>query len=533
MSRHEPLISWVLERAAAQFGDGEATVDLETGERRTWSETAERVAGLATGMRDLGLDVGDRVGILGLNSARHLELWFAIPQAGLIMNDLNYRLAPEELAFIANDSNIRVLFVDDNFLAVGRELLERCADMFALVHLAPGDTAPDGSTAYETVAATPPRSLDDVTPTSDDVAAIFYTGGTTGLPKGAMLTHRNLTSNALHMVASVQLDDQDSYLHAAPQFHLADGTFAYALTWMGGTHAFIPAFEPTRTLQALEREKITIALMVPTMINMALQIPDLASYDLSTLRAFLYGASPMPNELQRQAIDAFGPIFGQAYGMTEASPLVSFLGIEAHIKGLNGEQPWAKRLGSAGTPIVGVRVEVRRDDGSLCDAGEAGEIYVQGPNVMKGYWNRPEETEHALVDGWYRSGDVAIRDEGQYLFIVDRAKDMIISGGENIYTTEVENAVYTHPAVLEAAVFGIPHEEWGETVHVEVVTRPDADLTEEELVEHCRTLIAGYKLPRSVSVRPAAQPLPKSGAGKILKRDLRDPYWEGRDRQVG
>ena len=188
---------------------------------------------------------------------------------------------------------------------------------------------------------------------------------------------------------------------------------------------------------------------------------------------------------------------------------------------------------SAGSPVAGVRVEVRREDGiTVCDVGEAGEIYVQGPNIMRGYWNRNEETANALVDGWYRSGDVAYADDGGYLFVVDRAKDMIISGGENIYTTEVENAVYAHPSVLEAAAFGIPHEEWGETVHVEVVIKPNAPLSADELVEHCRDLIAGYKLPRSVNVRSADEPLPKSGAGKILKRDLRDPFWVGRERGV-
>jgi long-chain acyl-CoA synthetase len=302
---------------------------------------------------------------------------------------------------------------------------------------------------------------------------------------------------------------------------------------MGGTHVFIPAFEPTKTIQAIESERITSSLMVPTMINMIIQSPDLADADLSSLRAVLYGASPMPSSVQKAAIEAFGPIFAQGYGMTEASPLVSFLSLEAHERGIAGEEPWASRLQSAGSAVLGVRVEVRREDGvTVCEPGEAGEIYIQGPNIMSGYWNRDEETAFALVDGWYRSGDVAYADEGGYLFVVDRAKDMIISGGENIYTTEVENAVYSHPAVLEAAVFGIPHDEWGESVHVEVVTMPETTLSEEELVGHCREHIAGYKLPRSLNIRPADQPLPKSGAGKILKRDLREPYWAGRDRGV-
>ncbi len=212
---------------------------------------------------------------------------------------------------------------------------------------------------------------------------------------------------------------------------------------------------------------------------------------------------------------------------------MTWLDEDTHRRGAAGEEPHATRLRSAGVPVVGVRVEVRREDGTRAPAGEPGEIYIQGPNIMIGYWNRDEETAHALVDGWYRSGDVAYADEAGYLFVVDRAKDMIISGGENVYTSEVENAVYAHAAVAEAAVFGIPHADWGETVHVEVVPKPGATLTDEELVAECRKHIAGYKLPRSVNIRAADDPLPKSGAGKILKRDLREPYWEGHDRRVG
>ena len=532
MSAFEPRISWVLERAATEFADGEGTVDLATGERRSWTETSRRVGGVAAGLRDMGLDPGDRVGVLALNSARHFELWFAIPNAALVMTDLNYRLAANELAFICDDSNVKVLFVDDSFLELGRQLLGSCDDMHTLVHMGPGTDPPEGTTAYDSLAAGAPRHPGGEPVGGDDVAAIFYTGGTTGLPKGAMLTHRNLTSNALHIIATLQFSPEDRYLHCGPQFHLADGTFAYGVTWMGGTHVFIPAFDPTRTIEAIATEQITMSLMVPTMINLLLQSPSVAGADLSSLRAVLYGASPMPSAVQQRAMDTLGPIFAQGYGMTEASPLVSFLSLDAHRRGAAGEEPWATRLQSAGSPVVGVRVGVRRDDGSVCEPGEPGEIYIQGPNIMKGYWNRHAETAHALVDGWYRSGDVAYADEAGYLFIVDRAKDMIISGGENIYTTEVENAVYAHPAVLEAAAFGVPHDQWGEAVHVEVVTKPDTSVDEDGLIEHCRTLIAGYKVPRSVNLRTHEEPLPKSGAGKILKRDLRAPFWEGHNRSI-
>jgi len=530
MASADPRIGWTLARAATEQAEEEGTVDLATGERHSWRAVKRRVDGVASALSRMDLERGDRIAIFSLNSARHFELWFALPAAGLIMNDLNFRLAVEELRFICDDSQVKLLFVDDTFLEAGRALLEACGAMEGLVWLGVGEDAPEGTVAYDSLAAAEPADLPE--PDPEDVAEIFYTGGTTGLPKGVMLTHRNLTSNALHAIGMVRLTSRDKYLHAAPEFHIADGAFAYALTWVGGTHVFIPGFEPARTIAALASEAITVELLVPTMISMCLASGELEGADLDALRVLVYGASPMPAELQRRAVEAFGCGFMQVYGMTEGAPIVTFFDEVAHERGLAGEEPWASRLRSAGSTVFGVRVEIRREDGTIADPGEPGEIWVQGPNMMKGYWNRPEETAHALVDGWYRSGDVAYADEGGFLFIVDRAKDMIISGGENVYTTEVEDAIYSHPAVLEAAVFGVPHDEWGEAVHAVVVLKPGLSAEPDSLIEHCRALIAGYKLPQSLDIRSSDDPLPKSGAGKILKRDLREPFWEGRERQV-
>ncbi len=530
MAISDPTIAWPLERAAKVNGGGPATVDRGTGERRTWHETKRRVDGVSAALSGMDLDPGDRVGVLMLNSSRHFELWFAIPGAGLVMNDLNYRLALEELKFICEDSNVRLLFVDDTYLDTGRELLAAVSSMETLVWVGPGSDSPDGTVAYDTMADTAPAEPHIAS--SEDVAAIFYTGGTTGLPKGAMLTHRNLMANALNLLSHGRITPFDRYLHAGPQFHLADGAFTYGVTWMGAAHVFIPAFEPLETVAALSEERISVSLLVPTMISMVLATGALADADTTNLRLLVYGASPMPAELQRQAMTDFGCGMAQAYGMTEASPIVSWLDEETHRRGADGEEPFATRLRSAGTPVVGCRTEVRLPDDSIAAPGEPGEIFVQGPNIMQGYWNREEETTNALVDGWYRSGDVAYTDDAGYLFVVDRAKDMIISGGENIYTTEVENAVFGHPSVAEVAVFGIPHQDWGETVHAEVVLKPGATLESAELIDYCRGLIAGYKLPRSVVVRPSDEPLPKSGAGKILKKDMRSPYWADADRGV-
>jgi long-chain acyl-CoA synthetase len=346
-----------------------------------------------------------------------------------------------------------------------------------------------------------------------------------------MLTHRNLVANAKHAIIALGYADGDTYLHAAPMFHLADGASTFAVTWAGGRHVIVPAFEPELWMKTVAAEGITRALLVPTMINMVVNHPAVGDHDLSSLEALMYGASPMPEELLVRAMQVLPCDWCQAYGMTEAAPIVTFLTPEDHRRGVAGEEPYAARLRSAGRPVIGVEAEVRDADGAPTETGEPGEVWVRGPNIMKGYWNREEETATALDgDGWYHSGDAAFADAGGYLFIVDRLKDMIVSGGENVYCTEVENAIYQHPAVLECAVFGIPDEQWGERVHAAIVLKPDTTADEPAIVEHCRPLIAGYKVPRSIDFHEEA--LPKSGAGKLLKRELREPYWEGQGRRV-
>ena len=519
-------IATTLERAARLYAGKTAVIDGDV--RYTYEEFARRVAAVDAGLAERGVGPGDIVAVLSLNSHRHLECWFAIPRGGAILNDLNFRLAPAELQTVVDDCGARMLIVDDAFLDVGLQLAEQCDSITEVVY-AGNQTTPPGTTSYEDLTTTPGRpaaSLDE-----DTVAGIFSTGGTTGRPKGAMLTHRGLLGNAKHVLIAWDYDADVRYLHAAPMFHLADGCSTFGLTWCGGTHVIIPAFDPGLVIRTLAAERITRTLLVPTMITMVVDHPELAEHDLSALERITYGASPMPDELLRRAMERIDCGWMQAYGMTEASPLVLTCGVEDHARGAKGEEPYATRLRAAGTPVVGVDVEVRREDGSIADAGEPGEIWVRGENLMKGYWNRPQETEAAFDEnGWYRSGDAAYCDDDGYFYIVDRMKDMIISGGENVYSSEVENAIYKHPDVVEAAVFGVPDEQWGERVHAAVVLRDGADIDDEAIIEHCRTLIAGYKLPRSVDFH--TEPLPKSGAGKILKVELREPYWAGRDRAI-
>jgi long-chain acyl-CoA synthetase len=287
-------------------------------------------------------------------------------------------------------------------------------------------------------------------------------------------------------------------------------------------------FNAVQVLEAIQNEKVTCTVLVPTMINAVLNHPDADKYDLSSMKRLVYGASPMPIELLKKGLRKWGQIFSQGYGMTETAPLLTGLDTWEHI--VDGIPEQVRRLNSVGKEALGVEVRVVNAAGDDVQPGEIGEIIARGPNIMLGYWRMPEATSAAIVDGWMHTGDLATVDEENYIYIVDRSKDMIISGGENVYSVEVENALYTHPAVLECAVIGIPHDMWGEVVHAVVVCKPGTNASEEELIAHARTQIAGYKVPRSIEFR--AEALPKSGAGKILKRDLREKYWAGKSKNV-
>ncbi|TMD57396.1 MAG: long-chain-fatty-acid--CoA ligase [Chloroflexi bacterium] len=495
--------------------------------RYTWNEFDQRTDALARGLASLGVRRGDRIAVLMLNCHRYLELYYASARMGAVIVPLNIRLARPEIVFILNDSETKVLVVDKTFASyvTGR-------DSFPTVEhvLYNGDETPEGMLHFEDLlnkGARIPQSADREME-DNDLSGLYYTGGTTGRSKGVMLSHKNVVSNAFHMIMASSYTGQDTYLHAGPMFHLADIASTFALTMVGGCHAFTPIFNPVSMLETVQREKITTTLIVPTMINALLNHPDVDNYDVSSLRRITYGGSPMPLELLKKGLQKWGPIFVQAYGMTEAAPLLTMLNPQDC--SIDGTPEQVRRLASCGKESLGVEVCVVNAEGNDVQPREIGEIIARGPNIMLGYWRMPEATAAAIMDGWYYTGDLATVDEENFLYIVDRAKDMIISGGENIYCVEVENALYTHPAVLEAAVVGIPDETWGESVHAVIVSKPGTSASSEELIEHVRTQIASYKTPRSIEFRTEA--LPKSGAGKILKRDLREKYWVGKSRRV-
>ena len=493
--------------------------------RYSFSELNERVDRLSGALAGLGIERGDRVAVLALNCHRFFELYYAIAQIGAVVVPINFRIPPKEIKYILDHSESRAIAVDEaltpSLEAVRREL--DTVEQFISI----ADQPAAGYLDYEALIENTPPLAGAPEVGDDELLGLFYTSGTTGEPKGVMLTHRNMLSNIAHSDGVYNYLPTDVYLHSAPMFHLADGAAVFSNTARGATQAFIPRFDPKHVLQTISNERVSLALFVPTMINFLLREPTLDSYDLSSLRHITYGASPIAPEVLRRAMKVFGCDFGQGYGLTEASPLLTVLTAEDHA--LKDEKS-ERRLASCGRPVKGVDVRVVAFDGAEVKPGEVGEIIARGPNIMLGYWKRPADTDQAIVDGWLHTGDLATVDEDGYIYLVDRKKDMIVTGGENVYSTEVEAALYEHPAIKEAAVIPVPDPDWGEAVHACVTLCDGARLEPEELIEFCRERLANYKLPRSVEIIEGE--LPKGGTGKILKKQLREKHWQGRARLI-
>ena len=503
------------DRVAVRWGD----------KTRTFREFADRVARFAGALQKLGVQSGDRVAMLSLNSERYLEYQMAVPWAGAVLNPCNIRWSPAEILYSLEDSGSTVLLVDETFKGMVAQFRRESTTLREFIYCGDGDT-PEGMHNYETlVAQTAP--VPDALRRGNDLAGIFYTGGTTGFPKGVMLSHNNLCSSGLAVRAEGIARPGGTYLHAAPMFHLADMGLAFPHWVEGNTHSIIPAFDPAKVLDTIEQHRVTNLCLVPTMIQMMLDHPSMGPQrDLSSLRTVFYGASALPDALLLRAQQAIpkAEVF-QGFGMTELSPVGTILPSTY----LTEENRHLGKLGSSGRATFCTEAKIVDGEGNEVPRGTVGEIIVRGPNVMMGYWNKPELTAAALRNGWMHTGDGGRMDEDGFITVVDRLKDMIKTGGENVFSAEVENALAKHPAVMMSAVIAIPDPQWGEAVHAVVVLRPGQEATQEDIVAHCKAMIAGYKSPRSVAFVDA---LPMTGAGKILKTRLREPFWQGLERAV-
>ncbi|GHF61905.1 AMP-binding protein [Seohaeicola zhoushanensis] len=512
-----------LTRAVQTRGRYPATIFA--GRTRTWSEVGARVRCLAGALDGLGVAPTDHVAILALNSDRYVEAFYGIAWAGGVSVPLNTRWSLTEIVYALTDSGARVLLVDAAFRGSLSEIL--AATQVQSVVYIDDDTPPEGALSYEALVAGA-EPMDERSGIGDDLCSICYTGGTTGKSKGVMLSHTNLVVASINWIASLHFSDETVFMHSAGFFHLAGSIPMFALTLAGGTHVCLPKFDAELGMEIIQKHRVNYCLFVPTMINMILNHPREAEFDLSSLRYIEYGASPMSESVLARALERLPDCtFIQGYGMTECAALALSLPWRYHFDGPD----WTARRLATGCAAYGLDVKITAPGGGLeLPRGEHGEIALRGPQVMLGYWNQPELTEAAFCDGWLCSGDGGYMDDDGFIYLTDRVKDMIVSGGENVYSKEVENAIFKHPAVKDCAVIAIPSAEWGEAVHAVVVCKAGQSVTLTDLRTHCASLLANYKCPRSMEVMDA---LPISGAGKTLKAELRAPHWKNAPRPVG
>ncbi|MGI5125552.1 long-chain-fatty-acid--CoA ligase [Pseudonocardia sp. CA-107938] len=487
----------------------------------TWAQFVDRIRRNAAAQRAAGLRPGDRVAVLDLNHPSCLETTLACAQVGTVNAVVNFRLAPPEIIYVINDAGAKILFIGPEFAGAVAQIREKLPTVEQVVHV-----GGDGD-EYEAWLAAQEPDTDHYDASPDDCFVQLYTSGTTGFPKGALLTHRGMLAHASNVAADFALDPGSVVQVAMPLFHVGGTSYALLAMARGARISMLRMPDPNAVWDMLERERITHTFLVPALLAVMAQVPGAAERDVSALKALSYGASPMPLPVMRACLKLFPGVMHQVYGMTEACGVVSSLGPEDH-----DESPAvAHRLTSAGKPIHGVEIEIRDPaTGEPVPVGTAGELWVRTEQLMAGYWQKPEATEAAITaDGWLRSGDGGYVDEDGYFYVTDRIKDMIISGGENIYPAEIERVLAEHPTVGDVTVIGVPDEKWGEVPKAIVVPAPGQTVDPEALLAWCREQLASFKCPKSVDV---IDELPRNPSGKVLKKDLRKPYWEGRERQV-
>lgn len=513
----------ILIKTAALFPDREILISPE--KRLTASELLDRSFRIANALLDLGLKKGDKVGVLLTNSHQSVECFCGITSAGMARVPLNMRNSAREHLFILNNSEARAVFMGKEYAGIINSILPEAKMVTQAICMTGKPPAP--MLSFEELIAMASSQEPNVEMRDEDVHRLSYTSGTTGQPKGVVQDNRAAMMSVYNvLIDGLDIQPSDIVALTSPVTH-ASGSMILPHFIRGAKVVILPGFDTGQLLQTIERERVTTLYLVPTTIVMFLNDPDLKKYDLSSIRTIRYGASPIAPEVLKKAITTFGNVFVQGYGLTEGSMPLTLLTKEDHM--LDGSEKKLKRLASVGREVIVAKVRIMDEKGNFLPPGEIGEIVAQSDQIMREYWKNPAATAEAFRGGWLRTQDMGYMDEDGYIFLVDRKDDMIVSGGFNVYPKEVEDVLYMHPAVLEAAVFGIPHEKWGETVKAAVSLKKGMTATEEEIIEFCKKHLAGYKKPTSVDF---IEGLPKNQNGKILRKDLKEPYWQGKERKI-
>ena len=501
--------------------------------RLSYAEIGARVSAVTAALQSFGINPGDRVGLLHKNCHRVLETYFAAVHAGAVLVPFNYRLTAKDLAFIIDDTQTRLIVADTEFADLANAATHRSQTGCRIVWSRDESgrvTNVSGDDYEQVIKNFTSHKLPIPTASENDPANLYYTSGTTGRQKGVILTQKNIYSHALGTIADLKLHDADVWAHIAPMFHLADAWAIWAITWVGARHVMIGKFAAPGVLRAFVEHAITVTNVIPTMLNDLVHCPDAGAYDYPSLRLLMSGGAPISPSLVQRLVDTFRCEYIQTYGLTETSPYLTFSLLKDHLKSLSKDEQMRYRS-MTGRAALGVELRVVDESNNDVppDNQSVGEIIARGDRVTPGYWKLPEVTADAFRDGWFRTGDLATIDSEGYLNIVDRKKDTIVTGGEVVYSTEVEHALYEHPAVLEAAVVSVPDERWGEAIKAVVVLKPGQRTTGEDLIAHCQERLARFKCPRSVDFIAA---LPRTGSGKIAKKEIRDRYWIGQAKRV-
>ncbi len=502
-----------------------------SGKQFTYGEFGERCQRLATGLAAKGIRPGDRVAFLSLNNHRLLEGYFGVPQAGAIVMPMNVRLTPPELGGILSDSGARMLLFDPIFAPLVEALRPNCPAIETAVSLSDEAVAPADMGYEEIIDAGRSERADIYRIDEDSIAELFYTSGSTGRPKGVMISHRTLYLHALSLYTVYQDVETMVNLHTIPLFHANGWGHPQASTYFGVKQVMVGKFDPATVFKLIAEHKATDMYLVPVMANMLLNAPELKTAEPFSLRRIMVGGYAASPALIERMEKAFGCDVYGGYGLTETSPILAAAIPKTGVEPASEEDRY-RRQAMTGWPLIGNEIRVVGFDGNdvARDSQAIGEIIVRGDHVMEGYWNDPQATAEAIRDGWLHTGDMAVWDEESFIQIVDRKKEIIISGGENVSSVEIENAIFSHPAVLECAVVAAPDDKWGETPAAIIVVKPDAEITAEEIRAHLSGTLAKFKIPRLIEFR--REPLPKTGTGKIRKLDLKETYWKGRDRRV-